>query len=107
MRAFATIIGERSRTRLAIIKLPIRLTPNREVSQANSYRNNEAIQFTIASNVRARSSRTDSLKQDFIRHHLLSMKPGVNPQRLTPGFVFVSENMQPRKAVSPVYMEVA
>ena len=87
-------------------KLPTRLSPNREVS-AVTYENSLEIQTAIASSVNATSIRNDSLKQGFIRHHLLSMNPASNHQRLLAGFVFVSENMQPRKAVSPVYTEGA
>jgi hypothetical protein len=98
MMRFATIQKE----------LPTRQAPRREVSTSNVYWNNEEIQLRTSSNVSSIRTRTDSLNKDlFIRHYLLSVKPGVNPQRLTPGFVFVAKNMPPRKEVPPVYMEVA
>lgn len=88
-------------------ELPTRRTPRREGSKAH-YPNNEEIQLRISSNVSSIRSRTDSLKQDLsIRHYLLSMKPGVNLQWLTPGFVFAPKDMPPRKEVPPVYTEVA
>jgi len=87
-------------------KLPTRRTPRREVGESNNYRNNEEIQLRTSSNVRQITTRTDSLIQFFfIKQHLLSMNPASNHQRLLAGFVFVSENMPPRKEVSPVYME--
>lgn len=80
-----------------IKKLPLRLTPKREA--VKRYRSNRAM--TVATSNKSLAS-TLIRKSTSIKH-LLSMKPGVNPQRLTPGFVFVAENMQPRKSVSPVY----
>jgi hypothetical protein len=89
-----------------IKKSPIRLSPYRGICVAFGYLKNDAIQAAIASNVRAKSTRTDSLKAFFTRQSLLSMESGANPLRLAPVSVSVSENMQPRKEVPPVYQEV-
>jgi hypothetical protein len=105
MRRFDIIIGVAADT--ATKELPTRQAPCEEGNKAGYfYRNNEEIQLRTSSNVSSIRTRTDSLRK-FFKHYLLSMKPGVNPQRLTPGFVFVSKNMPPRKEVPPVYMEVA
>jgi hypothetical protein len=86
-----------------IKKLPRQRTLTEEVSTANGYWNNDAIQRTIASNVSESCSFTDSLKQGFIRHHLLSVESGNGLLRLLPDSAFVDENMPPRKKVLPVY----
>ena len=98
-----------------IKNLPRQRTLTREGSTTNGYANNDAIQRTIASNVSETCSFTDSLKQDFIRHHLLFMKSVSNPYGKLA--VFASQrkivssadagNVPPEKKVFPVYTEVS
>jgi hypothetical protein len=88
-----------------IKKLPRQRTLTEEVSAAVGYVNSDATQRAIASNVSETCSFTDSLKNDGIRHHLLSVESGSGLLRLLPDSVFADENMPPRKKALPVYTE--
>jgi len=94
-------------SRFATIKrLPRLLAQTEEVNKR--YLNKDAIHSRMASNVRAKSTRADSLIKHFFNRLLLSyMESGTNPQRLAPVSAACKGNMQPIRKVSPVYMEAA